>query len=137
MILFHPDNENGVTDEMPRNIVKILDKDFSDLKAGQKMLISSPEEIARYISEIPKGTIVTPKQMRRDLAQQHGADNSCPVSTGIFLRLAIEEALAIFPIEGSPLPFWRLVDEKHPVLKKLGIAPEVIKRLRQAEAKTD
>ena len=122
---------------MPRNIVKILDKDFSDLKAGQKMLISSPEEIARYISEIPKGTIVTPKQMRRDLAQQHGADNSCPVSTGIFLRLAIEEALAIFPIEGSPLAFWRLVDEKHPVLKKLGIAPEVIKRLRQAEAKTD
>ena len=122
---------------MPRDIVKILDKDFSDLKAGQKMLISSPEEIARYISAIPKGTIITPKQMRHDLAQQHGADNSCPVSTGIFLRLAIEEALAIFPIEDSPLPFWRLVDETHPVLKKLGIAPETIKRLREAEAKTD
>ena len=121
---------------MPRNIVKILDKDFSDLKAGEKMLISSPEEIARYISDIPRGTIVTPKQMRLDLAHQHGADNSCPVSTGIFLRLAIEDVLAIFAIDDSPLPFWRLVDEKHPVLKKLGIAPEVIKRLRQAEAET-
>jgi hypothetical protein len=46
---------------MPQNIIKILDKNFSDLKAGQKMLISSPENIASYISGIPKGTAKTLK----------------------------------------------------------------------------
>ena len=36
---------------MSRNIVKILEKNFSDLKAGQKMLISPPEKIAEYINQ--------------------------------------------------------------------------------------
>ena len=39
---------------MPRNIVKILEKNFSDMKAGEKMLISSPEVISNYISKIQK-----------------------------------------------------------------------------------
>ena len=31
---------------MPRNIIKTLEKNFNDMKAGDKMLISSPEKIA-------------------------------------------------------------------------------------------
>ena len=118
---------------MPRNIVKTLETNFSDMKAGEQMLISSPEAIADYIHNIPKGTILTPKEMRKDLAREKGADNCCPVTTGIFLRLAIEEVLAVFAIDDSPLPFWRVVDEKHPVLKKLGILPADITRMRQKE----
>ena len=38
---------------MPQNIIKILDKNFSDLKAGEKMYISSPEIITKYIEKIP------------------------------------------------------------------------------------
>ncbi len=117
-----------------RNIVKTLNKKFSDMNAGDKMLISSPEEIAKYIKQIPKGTTITPKKMRFDLAKKMGADNSCPLSTGIFLRIAIEEVLAVFSIDDAPLPFWRVVDAKHPVLKKLGIAPAEITRMRQKEA---
>ena len=74
---------------MSRNIIKILEKNFSDLKAGQKMLISSPEKIAEYIKNIPEGIHKTSKEMRLDLAKVMGADNSCPVSTGIFLRLSL------------------------------------------------
>ena len=48
---------------MSRNIVKILEKNFSDLKAGQKMLISSPEKIAEYIKKIPEGRQKTAKEM--------------------------------------------------------------------------
>ena len=40
---------------MNRNIVKILDKGFSDISAGEKMLISSPEKISEFIYAIPKG----------------------------------------------------------------------------------
>ena len=49
---------------MSRNIIKILEKNFSDLKAGQKMLISSPEKIAEYIKKIPEGASKTSKEMR-------------------------------------------------------------------------
>lgn len=118
---------------MPRNIIKTLETNFSDMKAGEQMLISSPEIISEYIQNIPEGVVITPKEMRKDLARDKGADNTCPVTTGIFLRLAIEEVLAVFRIDDSPLPFWRVVDEKHPVLKKLGIAPADITRMRQKE----
>ena len=90
---------------MSRNIVKILEKNFSDLKAGQKMLISSPEKIAEYIKKIPEGTHKTSKEMRLDLAKEMDADNSCQ-SQRIFLRKAIEE-------HGKEIPFWRLIDENH------------------------
>ena len=103
---------------MSRNIVKILEKNFSDLKAGQKMLISSPEKIAEYIKKIPEGTSKTSKEM--------DADNSCPVSTGIFLRKAIEE-------HGKEIPFWRLIDENHPVVKKLNLDPQELKYIRNLE----
>ena len=103
---------------MSRNIVKILEKNFSDLKAGQKMLISSPEKIAEYIKKIPEG--------RQKTAKEIGADNSCPVSTGIFIRKAIEE-------HGKEIPYWRLIDENHPVVKKLNLDPQELKYLRNLE----
>ncbi len=111
---------------MSRNIVKILKKNFSDLKAGQKMLISSPEKIVEYIKKIPEGTHKTTKVMRLDLAKEMEADNSCPVSTGIFLRKAIEE-------HGKEIPFWRLIDENHPVVKKLILDPQELKYMRNLE----
>ena len=111
---------------MSRNIIKILEKNFSDLKAGQKMLISSPEKIAEYIKNIPEGIHKTSKEMRLDLAKVMGADNSCPVSTGIFLRKAIEE-------HGKEIPFWRLIDENHPLVKKLNLNPKEIKYMRNLE----
>lgn len=119
---------------MARDIVKILDKTFSDMKAGERMYIASPQLVAHYIAQIPKGETRTPKQMRFDLAHEKGADNSCPVSTGIFLRMAIEEALNPASLEDTPLPFWRLVDEAHPVLKKLAIPADIITKMRALEA---
>ena len=32
-------------------VVKIIEKNFADLKAGEKMLISSPRSIANYIAK--------------------------------------------------------------------------------------
>ena len=76
---------------MSRNIVKILDKGFSDISAGEKMLISSPEKISEFIFTIPKCSYLSIKELRRGLALKAGADNTCPVTTGIFLRMAIEQ----------------------------------------------
>ena len=95
---------------MSKNIIKTLDKNFSDLKAGQKMLISSPEKIANYIKKIPKGKTKTLKEMRLDLAIAEGADNTCPLTTGIFLRNVIED-------NGNQIPYWRIIDSRHPLVK--------------------
>jgi hypothetical protein len=118
---------------MARNSVKILEKNFSDMKAGDKMLIASPEMITSYISKIPKGETVTPRQMRLDLAKQHHADNSCPVSTGIFLRMAIEQSLDGQQLKPASFPFWRIIDEKHPIVEKLGLCAKQIKEMREQE----
>ena len=105
---------------------------YVHLKAGEKMFICSAENIAIYLSN-PLGSVVTSKKKWLDLVRAKGADNSCPVSTGIFLRMAIEDVLCLLTIDDSPLPFWRVVDETPPVLKKLGIPPQNITRMRQKE----
>ena len=111
---------------MSQNIVKVVDKSFSDMIAGQKMLISSPENIAKYINQIPLGSSKTIKEMRIELARNEGADNTCPLTTGIFLRRAIED-------QEDDLPFWRVIDENHPLIKKLDINPKKISKLRLTE----
>lgn len=111
---------------MSQNIIKLLDKSFSDMMSGQRMLISSPENIAQYINQIPLGSSKTIKEMRLDLARSEGADNTCPLTTGIFLRRAIQD-------QEDDFPFWRVIDEKHPLIKKLDINPKKIAKLRLAE----
>ena len=69
---------------MGRNIVKVLEKKFADMKAGYRMYISSPEEIKSFIINIPRGMSILIKDMRLNLANTKGADNTCPVTTGIF-----------------------------------------------------
>ncbi|MBS58025.1 MAG: hypothetical protein CL735_04615 [Chloroflexi bacterium] len=118
---------------MPRNIVKTIEKNFSDLKAGEKMLISSPEKIADYIKNIPKGSQKNTKQMRLDLAKEMNADNTCPVTTGIFLRVAIQDHLEDHRIIDESLPFWRVIDENHRIVDKLGLSKEEIVSLREKE----
>ena len=43
--------------------VKIIEINFADLKAEEKMLISSPRSIANYIAKIPYGTDKSVKLM--------------------------------------------------------------------------
>ena len=113
---------------LSRNIVKILDNGFSDISAGEKMLISSPEKISEFIFKIPKGSYLSIKELRRELTLKAGADNTCPVSTGIFLRMAIEQNK-----DDVNFPYWRVIDEKHPVVKKLKLDENQIKKRRVDE----
>ena len=113
---------------MNRNIIKVLDKGFSDISAGDKMLISSPEKIADFIYAIPKGSFFTIKELRRGLALKAGADKTCPVTTGIFLRMAIEQNK-----DDVNFPYWRVIDEKHSVVKKLNLDRNLIQKRRVDE----
>ncbi len=75
-----------------------------------KMFIASPLLIDAQLKTIPKGKVATMGMLRENLAYNHQADYTCPLTTGIFARVvaeAAEEDLA----EGKPerTPWWRLV----------------------------
>ena len=122
--------------EQDHSVVKKLDKDFADMKAGSLMYISNPKTIATYIRNIPKGKAVNLKTMRNDLALEHAAEVTCPVTTGIFLRIVAEaanEQLDQGKAIGRITPFWRVIDTKMPLAKKLTFGTKLIREQRKKE----
>jgi hypothetical protein len=116
--------------------IKKLDKDFADMPAGAKMLIATPKIIDEYIRHIPKGKSGSLAAMRKDLASEYGADYTCPVTSGIFLRIVSEAAHEQIE-KGTPIskvaPFWRVVDEKSALSKKLSFGAEFVLKQRKKE----
>ncbi len=116
--------------------VKKSPKDFADIKAGEKMLIATPNIVDDYIRHIPKGKESSLVQMRKDLAAQYHAHKTCPVTSGIFLRIAAEAAYEEYK-KGKPIskitPFWRMINEQSPALKKLTFGPEFVLQQRKRE----
>jgi hypothetical protein len=122
--------------EQDHSVVKKLDKDFADMKAGSLMYISNPKTIEAYIRNIPKGKEVNLKTMRNDLAFEHAAEVTCPVTTGIFLRIVAEaanEQLEHGKAIGRITPFWRVIDTKMPLAKKLTFGTKLIREQRKKE----
>lgn len=122
------------TEAMPK--VEKTDKDFADIPAGTRMLIATPAIVAEYIRHIPKGKTGTLQQMRKDLAAEYHADYTCPVTSGIFLRIAAEAAYEEYQ-QGKAIskitPFWRMIDMKSPAAKKLTFGTGFLLEQRKKE----
>ena len=115
-------------------VVKRLDKNFSDMKVGENMLIATPKIIEDYIKQIPKGININIKTLRNDLALTYNADTTCPVTTGIFLRIVSEAAFEDFLNgEKNITPFWRVVDHESKTATKLACGINFIKKRRSEE----
>ena len=115
-------------------VVKRLDKNFSDMKVGENMLIATPKIIDDYIKQIPKGININIKTLRNDLALTYNADTTCPVTTGIFLRIVSEAAFEDFLNgEKNITPFWRVVDHESKTATKLTCGINFIKKRRSEE----
>lgn len=121
-------------------IVKKLDTDFADMKAGEKMLIATPGLIDAYIRDIPKGKQSGIAQLRKDLAATWHADTTCPVTTGIFLRIVAEAAYEEWQV-GKKLekitPFWRMIPTDAPTAKKLSFGTAFLEKMRKKEGIKD
>ena len=99
----------------------------------------APRIIDGYLRSIPEGHAVTTTRMREDLAKEYGAETTCALTAGIFLRIASEaalEAMAAGAPKASVAPFWRMVERKAPLAKKLSCGPDEVARLRVAEGLT-
>ncbi len=108
------------------------------LKRGDKLFIATPKMVFDYMRSIRKGSTRTMGQMRASFAEAHGADGTCPMTSSIFARIAAEAALADVAA-GAPVekvtPFWRLIDEKSPIARKLSCGPAFVADMRQRECK--
>ena len=117
--------------------VEVLDKPFGGALPGARMLIATPRLVEAYMRAVPPGETRSIAEMRGDLARAHGADLACPLSTGIFVRIAAEAALEAAAAGTAPAtmtPFWRVVDEKSPVAKKLTCGVAFVRAQRAREA---
>ena len=114
-----------------------LEYDFAGMKAGQLMFVGTPQIIDEYIRKIPYGATKTISAMRKEMARRRGCDATCPVSTAIFVRMSAEAALEQIE-EGAAVtdvaPFWRLIDSKEKVTKKLDVDPDWVDMQRALEA---
>jgi len=114
---------------------KRFEKSVAGMPAGALMYISTPQEIDAYIRQIPRGQSVSVQQMRVDLANSNKADCTCPLTTGIFLRIVAEAAFETINGGNSPdtTPFWRVIEPKASIVKKLSFDGAFIQQMRDEE----
>ena len=67
-------------------------KVVDDLRGGGTLLIPKPLDVDALMRKVEKGKLITITQIRGRLAGEHGADDTCPLCAGIFLRIAAEAA---------------------------------------------
>ena len=77
------------------------------------MLVPTPLLVAEEVRRVRRGRLVTPAELRDRLADRFGADQTCPLTTGIFLHIVAGAAEAQVAAGRRPVaPYWRVVDER-------------------------
>lgn len=105
--------------EKPQEI-KIVDTHESMKKFGSgKMLIATPKIVDNFIKKIPKGQLMTIGEIRKSLATEFNADLTCPLTTGIFLRISAEAAEEDRASGKRTItPYWRVVRDNGCLIDK-------------------
>lgn len=110
-------------------VVKVPPKMQARFGTGT-MLIPRPLDVDALIRRARRGQLITPTQIREALARQHKADVTCPLTTGIFIRIAAEAA-AEEARQGAVrvTPYWRVVADDGALNPKFpgGVAAQAAK----------
>jgi len=96
------------------NLPKVVDIPPRWQKHGGSggMLIPSPHQVEALIRAVRKGRLITVTRMREVLATQHMTATACPLTTGIFVRIAAEAAEEDAQAGKTRItPYWRVVKE--------------------------
>lgn len=115
----------------------VLEKPFGGIQVGQTMLVATPQMVDADIRDIPPGETLTVPDLRANLARAEGCDGTCPMSTSIFVRMVAEAAIEDLE-DGKQVsevsPFWRVIEGKDKIAKRLTIDPAWIDEQRALEA---
>jgi hypothetical protein len=95
--------------ERESKIVTIPPKMVKRFGSG-KMIIPNPLDVEALIRKVKKGKLVTQDEIRRRLARDFKVDVTCPITTGIFVRIVAEAAEEDLR-EGKKqmIPYWRVI----------------------------
>ena len=90
--------------------VELKPKLVDDPKGRGKMLVPVPLDVDDLVRRVEKGKLITDKQIRERLARNFHADLTCPLTTGIFIRIVAEAAEEDL-INGRKeiTPYWRVI----------------------------
>jgi hypothetical protein len=76
------------------------------------MLIPSPRDVDAMIRTVRKGGVITVARLREHLAHKFAADVTCPLTTGIFVRIAAEAAEEDARDGKKRItPYWRVIKD--------------------------
>ncbi len=116
--------------------VKHLEKRFVDIPEDSDMLVATPQIFEEYLRKSKPGVSIPIKKIRGDLAKKFQADHTCPVTTGLFLRIVAEANYEKFT-KGTPIkeiaPFWRAIEPNSSLAKKLSFPLDFVWEQRKLE----
>jgi hypothetical protein len=96
------------------NLPKVVDipPNWQKRSGPGSMLIPSPRQVDALIRSVRKGRLITVSEIRETLAAQHMTDVACPLTTGIFVRIAAEAAEEDAQAGKTRItPYWRVVKD--------------------------
>ncbi len=97
-----------------------LPKVVDDPRGRGRLLIPRPLDIDALMRRVQRGKLATVDQIRERLAIDAQADLTCPLTTGIFLRIAAEAAEEDASRgEADITPYWRVVKSDGGLNEKL------------------
>lgn len=84
------------------------------------MVVPSPLEVDAIMKSVPEGYLITSDEIRRRLSVRHGVDAACPLTTGMFVKIAAyaAEEQAAAGITGTT-PYWRTLKTEGELNDKL------------------
>jgi alkylated DNA nucleotide flippase Atl1 len=121
--------------DFPR-IVKLKGK-LRKSWGAENCVIPAPAEVDKIMRRVPRGRLVTINQIRAFLAKKHGAEISCPITTGIFARVAAGAAEEDAAVGKKRItPYWRTLKEGGVINEKYPGGVEVQAKLLEEEGHT-
>lgn len=99
-------------------LVEIPERMQARLGRG-KMLIPRPLDVDAIMRSVRKGRLLTLSRLREELARAARADVTCPLTTGIFARLAAEAAEEDRERGKRRItPYWRTIRDNGELIDK-------------------
>jgi hypothetical protein len=121
----------------PKGLPKVVDgpQKWEKRFGGRRVLVPTPLLIDGVIRKVPERKLVTVNQIRERLAKDFKADSTCPVTTGILMRIVAETAEEDL-INGREeiTPYWRVIKPDGSLNEKFPCGVEAqAARLREEE----
>jgi hypothetical protein len=84
----------------------------ADKRFGDRLLLPTPLLVAEEIARVPVGATISVSTLRERLARRFGADRTCPLMTGIFIKILAGVVAEDLAQRRKPRwPVWRLVND--------------------------